>query len=131
MAKLAPEPKKKILVVDDDGDTRSLLAQILEDQDYEVFQAEDGLVALERIKNNPVDLVLTDRAMPHMDGMALLMRLREEHPQVPVLMISAYGEEAFWVQAIGLGALDYILKPFRTEDVVKSVHRAFRGAKKK
>ncbi len=131
MAKLAQGPKKKILVVDDDSDTRSLLCQILENEGHEILQAADGLEALERLKNEPVDLVMTDRAMPRMDGMALLVTLREQHSQIPVLMISAYGEEAFWSQAIGLGAIDYLLKPFKIEEVVRVVQKAFGEAKKK
>jgi DNA-binding response OmpR family regulator len=131
VAKLGTNLKKTILIVDDDSDTRSLLLEILEADGYDVVQAGDGLEALERLKTDPVDLVITDRAMPKMDGMALLARLREERSQLPVLMISGYGEETFWSQAIGLGAVDYILKPFRQEDVVASVQKVFHGGKKK
>ena len=131
MAKLGSVPKKRILVVDDDEDTRSLLCQILENEGYEFLQAADGLEALERLKNETVDLIMTDRAMPRMDGMAFMVTLREQQSTIPILMISAYGEETFWSQAIGLGAIDYLLKPFKLEDVVRVVEKAFAGAKKK
>ena len=120
MAKL----KKSILVVDDDPASRSLLREILRADDYQVLEAEDGEFALELLETRPVDLMITDRSMPRVDGLELLSKLREKGKTVPALMISAYGEESIWGQAIGLGAVDYLLKPFSAEDVLKVVRKA-------
>ncbi len=126
MAKL----KKTILVVEDDGPTRSLLQEILAAAGYEVLEAADGVIALGLLERRPVDLVITDRAMPKMGGLELLAQLRDRKITVPALMISAYGEESFWAQAVGLGAVDYLLKPFKAEDVLKIVHKSLSGDKK-
>ena len=117
-------PKKTILVVDDDPSGRRLLREILEQDGYSVLEAEDGEFALELIEKKPVDLLITDRSMPRLDGLELLAKLRELEKTIPSLMISAYGEEALWGQAIGLGAVDYLLKPFKAEDVLQIVRKA-------
>jgi len=114
-------------VVDDDSDSRALLREILEDEGYSVVEAADGLEALERLKAPPVDLVVTDRAMPKLDGMALLAKLHELHATLPVLMISGYGEETLWGQAIGRGAKDYLLKPFKAEVVLAQIKKYLPG----
>ena len=119
MAKL----KQIILIVDDDNDTRTLLGDMLQEEGFGVVQALDGLDALEKLKGQPVDMVVTDRAMPRMDGMTLLAKLRELFPALPVLMVSGYGEESFWTQAIGRGAKDYLLKPFKAEEVVSQIRK--------
>jgi len=120
MAKL----KKIVLVVEDDPAARSLLREILAADGYAVLEAEDGEFALELIETKPVDLMITDRAMPRMDGLELLAKLKQKEKIIPSLVISAYGEEALWGQAIGLGAVDYLLKPFKAEDVLKIVRKA-------
>ena len=120
MAKLT----QTILVVDDDPTGRALLREILVEDGYAVLEAEDGEFALELIETKPVDLVITDRSMPRMDGLELLAKLKENEKTIPSLVISAYGEEALWGQAIGLGAVDYLLKPFKAEDVLKIVSKA-------
>jgi CheY-like chemotaxis protein len=114
---------KRILVVDDDKQARALLRDILSPHGYEVLEASDGQKALEILQKEKVDLLITDRAMPVMDGLALLKVLREEKCEIPTIMVSAYGEESFWAKAVGLGAEDYILKPFATEDVMRIVKK--------
>jgi len=115
---------KTILVVDDDPTGRALLREILLQDGYSVLEAEDGEFALELIDQKPVDLLITDRSMPRMDGLELLASLKRKQKAIPSLVISAYGEETFWGQAIGSGAVDYLLKPFKPEDVLKIVHKA-------
>lgn len=119
MAKLT----KTILVVDDDPSSRTLLREILLEDGYSVLDAEDGEFALELLESRSVDLVITDRSMPRMDGLTLLSKLRETKKAIPVLMISGYGEESLWGQAIGLGAVEYLLKPFKAEEVLKVVNK--------
>ncbi len=118
---------KKILVVDDDKNARAVLRDILIANAYDVMEAGDGQEALGIVHRDSVDLIITDRSMPGLDGLALLRALREEKRGLPVLMISAYGEERLWAEAIGLGAKDYILKPFDPDSVLKEV-RKYLGA---
>jgi CheY-like chemotaxis protein len=122
--------KKTILVADDEAASRSLLREILQEAGYNVLEAVDGQEALELIEKKSPDLLITDRSMPRLGGLELLAKLREKKQTLPVLMLSAYGEESFWGQAIGLGAVDYLLKPFKTEDVLSLVRKSLSGVKK-
>jgi two-component system, chemotaxis family, chemotaxis protein CheY len=119
--------KKKILVVDDEKTTRSLLRDILQTDGVEVLEAENGEAALQIFKKHKIDLLITDRSMPLMDGISLLKELRRLKNPVPAIMISAYGEESLWGEAIGLGASDYIVKPFETSAVLKMVQQHLSG----
>jgi CheY-like chemotaxis protein len=119
---------KTILVVDDESNSRVLLREILSEAGYEVLEAADGLMALALLEKRQVDLLITDRSMPAMGGLELLSKLRAQKRMIPALMVSAYGEESFWSQAIGLGAVEYLLKPFKVEDVLKIVQKALGGA---
>jgi DNA-binding response OmpR family regulator len=120
MAKLKPG-SKRILVVDDDARICALLKDILSNAGYGVQVAEDGLHALEILGQYAPDLLIVDRSMPRLDGLELLRKLREGNRLIPAIMISAYGEERFWAQAIGCGAEDYLVKPFSNEAVLKIV----------
>jgi DNA-binding response OmpR family regulator len=94
------------------------------------LEAADGLMALGLLEKRAVSLLITDRSMPGLGGMELLTKLRDKNIMVPALMVSAYGEESFWGQAIGLGAVDYLLKPFKPEEVLKAAQKAMSGTKK-
>ena len=115
-------------MVDDDPASRVLLREILREDGYDIAEAEDGEFALEVLASKAVDLVIADRAMPRLGGLELLTKMHEKGMTIPVLVISAYGEETFWGQAIGLGAVDYLMKPYQADDVLKIVHKAL-GAK--
>jgi DNA-binding response OmpR family regulator len=115
--------RQTILVVDDDQNARSLLGDIIRSEGFEVVEAENGLPALECLKQSPVNMIITDRDMPQMDGMEFLKRLREDYPTIPVLMLSGYGEESMWGKAIGLGARDYLLKPFKVKEVIAQIRK--------
>ena len=127
MAKLA---KKTILVVDDDDASRVILREMLLEAGYDVVEAADGLMALGVMEKRAVDLMITDRSMPGLGGLELLGKLKEKKKLVPTLVVSAYGEESFWGTAIGLGAVDYLLKPFKAEDVLKIVEKSLNGKPK-
>jgi DNA-binding NtrC family response regulator len=114
---------KRILIVDDDAPTRELLKDILAAEGYALAEAGDGREALLLLTKSSVDLVITDRSMPGMGGLELLAQLKAAHPNMPALMISAYGEEKMWGEAIGSGAQDYILKPFKPDDIIKAVKK--------
>ncbi len=100
-----------ILVVDDERSIRRTLREILEYEGYEVEEAEDGESALARLRDNRYDLVLLDIKMPKRDGMDVLATVRQEIPELPVLMISGHATIETAVEATKLGAFDFIEKP--------------------
>lgn len=103
----------KILIVEDEAAIRRVLSKILkeEDSDYEVYEAEDGRQGLEMIQSQEFDLVFCDIKMPVMDGMELLGAMQEQYAEIPVVMISGHGDIEVAVEAMRLGAFDYISKP--------------------
>jgi DNA-binding NtrC family response regulator len=114
----------QVLVVDDQQDIRWLLTEILKDAGYGVSVAIDGKQALEMVGNHPPDLVLLDVRMPGLDGFAVLRNMKQIHPGLPVIMLTAYGEVADAVEAMRKGAADYLLKPFLNSAVILSIRRA-------
>jgi len=116
--------RERILVVDDSEGTRSLCSKILEKEGYVTDTAADGAEALEKIKSEPYDLILTDLMMPHMDGLELLEHAQKEHPGVPVIIITAYASVATAVEAMKKGAYDYVPKPFNPGELQITVHKA-------
>jgi two-component system phosphate regulon sensor histidine kinase PhoR len=116
--------KDKILIVDDEADIALILKLQLEDAGYRTVTARDGVEALEVIGREVVTLVLLDIKMPRMDGMQVLERMQSSHQDVAVVMMTAHGSEDIAVEAMKKGALDYIGKPFSSEDVEQKVARA-------
>ena len=116
--------KATILIVEDEAVLRQSLAELLGEEDYEVLQAPDGKAAHALVLERPVDLVLSDVRMPEMDGMTLLEHLQRIAPQMPVIIITAYGTVDSAVAAMRAGATDYLLKPVQFEDVLLKVERA-------
>jgi len=101
----------KILVADDEDGLREFIAEALEDDGHTVVQAADGAEALQHIAREGFDLLVTDLKMPRVDGMAVLQRARVEQPDMEVIMLTAHGSVESAVQAIKLGAFDYLEKP--------------------
>ena len=116
-----------ILVVDDEQGMRELLTVLLEHQGYRVIAASDGAQALDLIAHQPPDLVISDVRMPKMDGIGLLTGIRENHPHLPVIMITAYASMDSTIQAMRLGADDYITKPFRIDEIRLVVEKALKA----
>jgi len=114
----------RILVVDDEVKMRRLLEMTLKNMGQEVVQAADGAEALARFEESPFDLVLTDLNMPRLDGLQLLRNLRERGEEVPVIVLTAFGTIETAVEAMKLGASDYILRPFEMDTVELAVTRA-------
>jgi len=114
----------RILVVDDEEKMRRLLEMALRGMGHEVIQASDGSEALERLAEEPADLVLTDLRMPGLDGIGLLRALRERGQELPVVVLTAYGTVESAVEAMKLGAVDYIIRPFEMSTVELAVTRA-------
>jgi len=114
----------RILVVDDEAKMRRVLEMSLRNLGHEVVQAGDGAEALACFDDAPFDVVLTDLKMPRMDGLQLLRGLRERGEEVPVIVLTAYGTIETAVEAMKLGAADYIIRPFEIETVELAVTRA-------
>ena len=104
---------QKILIIEDEAAIRRVLVKILseENDQYKVDEVEDGLQALEILKNQDYDLVLCDIKMPKMDGVEVLEAVKKVKPEVPVVMISGHGDLDTAVNTMRMGAFDYISKP--------------------
>jgi two-component system response regulator FlrC len=111
----------RILVVDDDDDVRAFLAEALEASGHEVEQAEDGEVAYRRLLARNFHVLLTDLKMPRLDGMELLRRMRSEQPEVEIVVLTAHGKVAGAVEAIKLGAFDYLEKPLESPAALRRI----------
>jgi two-component system chemotaxis response regulator CheY len=111
----------KVLVVDDAAFMRMRLKKLLEDQGYEVVEAQNGREALERYQDVQPALVLMDITMPEMDGIEAVRTLIERDPDARVVMVSALGQQAMVLAAIQAGAKDFIVKPFQPDRVLTAV----------
>jgi nitrogen regulation protein NR(I) len=114
---------KRVLVADDELNMRRVLEAILRREGYDVITAANGVEALGGMSAN-VHTVITDLKMPGLDGMALLKKLSVEYPDVPVVMITAHGSVENAVEAVKLGAFDYLEKPFEQEQIRQVVAKA-------
>ncbi len=117
------ESKGRILVVDDEVNARNALTELLRDDGYAVEAAADGFKALGKMADFAPDLVLTDLKMPGMDGIQLLAKLRESDPDLPVVMMTAFGEVETAVGAMRAGARDYLSKPVNVGELTLIVAR--------
>ncbi|RLD10502.1 hypothetical protein DRI50_10975 [candidate division KSB1 bacterium] len=115
---------KHVLVVDDEQEVRETLAGVLKSLDYIPHVASNGVEALEVIKKEPIDVVLSDLYMPEMDGIELLKRVRSNNKKIVFLMITAHPTIETVVEAIKKGAYDYLTKPFHIEEVRLKINRA-------
>jgi PAS domain S-box-containing protein len=107
-----------ILLVDDEEVLRESVSDFLEDREYRVITAENGFAALEIYKEESPDLVLTDLRMPEMDGLELLKKIGKIAPEIPLIVVSGTGRISDTVQALQLGAWDYILKPVQDMNII-------------
>lgn len=123
MVKSAPH----ILVVDDEKDTCLLLSQVLEKEGYIVDTATSGREALSILKKKKINLVITDLKMPEMDGLEFLREARKLKSKVKFIMMTAYGEIETYLDAINLGAFDYLNKPMEISDVRNAVKKALQA----
>jgi two-component system NtrC family response regulator len=116
-----------ILVVDDEKNYLVVLSAFLSEEGYETLTADNAQDALEIVESTDLDLVLTDMKMPSMDGIELLRRVKEMVPELPVVMMTAYGTVEKAVEAMQLGAFNFILKPFENETLKQIVDKAVRA----
>ena len=112
-----------ILVADDDPVTRKLLKFQLEKHGFKVIVSSDGLEAKETIEHHPVDMIIADYMMPNMDGLELLSALREEGKDIPFIIITGFGSIDSTMEAIRLGAVEYLTKPLDPMEVLLAVQK--------
>ena len=120
------EGKYRILVVEDDKEIREGIEIYLKNQGYEVFQAANGREGLEVIAREELHLAIVDIMMPIMDGVTMLMKLREENYEFPVIMLSAKSEEVDKIMGLNMGADDYVTKPFTPLELLARVNSHLR-----
>jgi two-component system chemotaxis response regulator CheY len=116
---------KKVLVVDDAAFMRMMIKDILTKYSYEIAgEASDGIMAIEKYKEIRPDAVILDIIMPNMDGLQALSEIKKIDHNAKVIMCSAMGQEVIVKDAIKIGAVDFIVKPFQVERIVKALDKA-------
>ncbi|HUB05764.1 MAG TPA: sigma-54 dependent transcriptional regulator [Myxococcales bacterium] len=118
----------RVLIVDDEANLRKVLAATLKREGYEVATAVDGEAAVAAIEEDGADVVVTDLVMPRRDGLSLLRWVLGAHPEIPVIVITAHGTIDSAVEALKLGAFDYITKPFEQEELKRAIAKATRAS---
>jgi len=117
--------KGNVLIVDDEADMRRLVRLYLEKEGFRCMEAEDGQVALDLLKSNTFELIILDVMMPNVDGLTFCMKVRE-YSSVPIIFLTARGDEWDRVYGLKLGADDYIVKPFSPNELVARVDAVLR-----
>ncbi len=115
---------KTILIVDDEKNYPLILSEVIMEEGFSALTASSGLEAVETLKSKTVDLVLTDVMMPGMDGIDLLMQVKKESPDLPVIVMTAHGSVERAVEAMKKGAYTYILKPFDNDTLIAHISKA-------
>ena len=115
---------QKILVVDDEESIRYMLKMALEEAGYEVELASDGITALAKLTESVFDCVISDVRMPEMSGLELLKAIQEIRPDLTVIVMSAFGSLDTAIEAMKLGAYDYVSKPFKQDEILLTLKKA-------
>ncbi len=119
-----PPPQQRILIVDDDESVRDVISVLLKEEGYQCAVASGAEMALDLANKDPTPLVISDMKMPGKDGLWLLERMKEEHPDTSVIMLTGYGDTESAVDCLRKGATDYLLKPPRLTDLIRAIERA-------
>jgi excisionase family DNA binding protein len=117
-APAVPRAAPRVLVADDEESIREMLARTLILADYEVHTVGDGQAAVDRLRAEAFDLLITDLSMPRLDGLAVVREVRRLYPTMPVVIITGYSSEASAIEAINLGVSGYLTKPFKISKVL-------------
>lgn len=124
MSNRADKEPRSALVVDDEQSSRFNVRELLRLEGFDVDEAEDGLQALARVTQRVYDVILLDIRMPKVDGLSVLKKLQQSHPQIPVIVFTAFGTSEKAIEAMKLGAYDYLTKPFDIDELLTVVQRA-------
>ena len=119
---------ERILIVDDEENARIGLKKLLALEGFQVEAVANGFEALEYLQKNVVDLVITDINMPEMNGLVFLRELNRSYPAVNVIMVTAYGGVESYLEAMNLGAFEYLNKPVKIEELKVVMARIFKRA---
>jgi len=116
---------ERILVVDDGADMRDFVINyVIKPNDYQYFEARDGLEAFDIIVQEAPDMILLDLQMPRLDGIGLLKRMQEEGIRIPVVLMTFYGSEEIAIEVFRLGVRDYVIKPFTDDELLDAIEKA-------
>ena len=126
---MAAEPIGTVLTVEDEVEIRALTVMYAEALGFRVLQADDGEAALSILQHETPDIIVSDMRMPKKDGLTLLKELRESGVQVPFLFLSAFTSKEYTIRALGLGAFDYLEKPFLPNELKALLHEMLRVSK--
>ena len=117
---------KRILVVDDEENARIGLSRLLAREGFIVDSVANGFEALNYLRQQDVNLIVTDINMPGMNGIAFLKELNKSHPQSNVIMVTAYGGVESYIESMNLGAFEYINKPIKVEELKSILKKIFK-----
>ncbi|MFV8248149.1 response regulator [Bdellovibrio bacteriovorus] len=120
------EEKSRLLIVEDDSDIRELLKHFLKEFVDEIVEAEDGSAALQFVKAQEFDTILSDIEMPHMNGLKFLAYVRSLGQMTPFVVLTAHGDHSRALEALSLGAFDFITKDSKRKVVIESVCAALK-----
>lgn len=121
------EKRIKILLVDDDDGVRSSFSALLTKRGYAIDPKSSGMEAINSLKKTSFDILLTDLKMPNMNGLDLLKEARKIDPDLGVIIMTGYGEIASYLEAMDLGAVEYLNKPVKTSDLEIIIKRLVQG----
>jgi DNA-binding response OmpR family regulator len=119
----------KILIVDDEAKIREMIEKYARHEGFETAQASDGMEAVELCENNSYDLIVMDIMMPNLDGFSAVKEIRGFNPTVPVIMLSALGEEYDRIHGFDIGVDDYVVKPFSSKELMMRIHAILKRVK--
>lgn len=122
----SPEEKSRLLIVEDDSDIRELLKHFLKEFVDEIVEAEDGAEALQHVKTEEFDTILSDIEMPQMNGLKFLAYVRSLGQMTPFVVLTAHGDNSRALEALSLGAFDFITKDSKKKLVIESVCAALK-----
>lgn len=115
-----------ILAVDDDREFLSLVHDALKEDGYEIELAEDPSEAMEKIEANPYDLILTDKNMPEPKGAELVNKIKTKRPDSKIIVLTAFGDVASYLELMNMGIYDYLTKPIKMAELRLSIKRALK-----
>ncbi|MBI5368075.1 MAG: response regulator [Planctomycetes bacterium] len=124
MTETKPKGRTRVLVVDDEADTRTFLTDLLNAEGFDVHSVEDGLQAYMELVAEAYDLIVTDVRMPGVSGMEFLSHVQRVAPKTKVILLTAYGDWDLYSEALKLGAMDLVNKPFEPTQLLNVVRWA-------
>ncbi len=120
------EPTARILIVDDDPYFLRVLSRILTGENFQVKTAEGAVEAAQILQENSFDLVISDLRLPDGDGLSILQQIRKSGSEIPVVILTAYGEVDSYLEAMNAGATEYLNKPVKSEELLVVVRSCLR-----